>query len=253
MITIGILTYYAPKTLEYTLNSYVKAGLFELLEDIFVVIQKSSRQIEEEAVCKKFNVRYISLNTNGRMAGGFKAIYENANPNNKYIMFLENDFTIGVNKEKVVNFFKNAFYFLESGMADVIRARNRNNIINNCGYEYLRNIPPHEFVNNTHLSECIFWLDHPEILYSTKIKKVEGLIPAEELDEEWYISTSKYCNYTNQPCIYLKDFYKTEVYPYLVHGENIEDRLTDIWATKNYNCIFGYGIFDHDRCFDGHN
>lgn len=252
MISIGILSYWAPKTLEYTLNTYKNGGLFDITDDIFVVLQYSDRQEEEVEVCKKFNIRYIKSETNGRMASGFKKIYENANPKYKYILILENDFTIRISKEKLLNFFINAFYFLENNLADVVRGRNRNNIINNCGYQYLRDIPPEKFENHTHLSECIFWVNNPEILYSSNIKKINGRTIVDDLDEEWYITTAKNCNYTNQPCIYSKEFFKSEILPHLLHNENIEDRLTDLWATKDYKCVFGFGIFDHDRCLDGH-
>jgi hypothetical protein len=247
MISAGILSYYAPKTLRHTLETYKTSGFFELIDDLFVVIQKSDRQVQEIEVCNEFGLRYIALSDNGLMASGFKAIYENA----KYdlIMFLENDFCTYCSNNDIKNYITTAKYFIESGQSDIVRGRSRSNPGDpNFAYMNLRNIPPENFINNTHLSECIYWVEKPEELYSTKISKVEPKEPG----QDWYITTSRHCNWTNNPFICSKEFFKNAVYPYLEFNTNIEKMLTGIWAKANYKCIFGFGIFTHDRSFDGH-
>ena len=91
-ISVGILTYFAPKTLRHTLETYKITGFIDCIDDLFVIIQKSDRQEEEKRVCEDYNVRYILMAENGNIAWGFKAIYENAR--NDIILFLENDFII---------------------------------------------------------------------------------------------------------------------------------------------------------------
>ncbi len=247
MFSVGILSYYAPKTLRHTLETYKTSKFLNITDDIFVVIQQSSRQNDEIDVCKEFNLRYIALDDNGMMASGFKTIYENA----KYdiILFLENDFCIYSSKDEVNKYIYDALYFINSGKADIIRGRSRINPGEpNHAYINLRNIPPENFINNTHLSECMYWVENPEKIYPTKITKIES----KEDGQDWYLTTSRNCNYTNNPFICSKEFFKDAIYPYLEFGSNIEKELTPIWANNNYRCIFGYGIFTHDRSFDGH-
>jgi GT2 family glycosyltransferase len=107
MLSIGILSHYAPNTLSKTLSSY--KSLFEITDDIFAVLQYSDKQKEEEKVCEEFQIRYISLSDNGIMGSGFKAIYENAKYD--YILFLENDFEIDKNIN-VDDFINNSIHFL---------------------------------------------------------------------------------------------------------------------------------------------
>jgi hypothetical protein len=247
MISIGILSYFAPKTLRRTLETYRASGLIDITDDMFVVLQKSRRQNDEIKVCKEFKIRYIALSDNGKMGSGFKAIYENAK--HDIILFLENDFCTYCSKDDVKNYIDNACYFIESNNADIVRGRSRINPGEpNFAYIYLRNIPPTNFINNTHLSECMYWLDKPEDVYPTKISKIEPIIKG----KEWYITDSRHCNYTNNPFICSKNFFKREIYPHLEFGSNIEDKMTNIWAKSQHKCIFGFGIFTHDRTLDGH-
>ena len=68
----------------------------------------------------------------------------------------------------------------------------------------------------------------------------------------WYTSSAKSCNYTNNPYLCKRSFFKNEIYPHLFFGENIKDRLMNIWSKKDYKCVFGPGLFTHNRAYDGH-
>ncbi len=248
MLSIGILSHYAPKTLRNTLETYKKNGLFEVSDDIFAVLQMSNRQQQEIDVCNEFNIRYVALSNNGRMAWGFKEIYENAKY--EYILFLENDFCIYCDNTEVKEYIENALYFLNNGIVDIIRGRSRKNPGEpNYGYQYLRHIEPSKFIDCMHLAECSWWLTEPEKIYPTKISKINPLYG----NNDWYLTTAKSCNYSNNPYICSKSFFKHAILPYIEFGKNLEDELTPIWATKDYKCGFGYGIFTHNRSYDGHN
>jgi hypothetical protein len=246
MISIGILSHFAPKTLNHTLETYKISGLLDITDDIFCIIQKSTRQEKEIEVCKNFGIRYIAMPDNGMMASGFKAIYENA----KYelILFLENDFCTFCSIEDIKNYINNAIYYISSGKADIIRGRSRANPGKPNFALGLQTIPATEFVNHTHLSECMYWIQEPEKTYPTKISRIDPIQPG----QNWYITTTQSCNYTNNPFICSKEFFKNAIYPYLEFGSNIESKITDLWSKNEYKCIFGFGIFTHYRSFDGH-
>jgi len=246
MISFGILSFMAPKTLEHTLSTYKKSGLLNLSDDIFVVIQFSTKQNNEVEVCKKFGIRSICLPDNGRMAWGFKAIFENAR--HEHILFLENDF---VNKNSDIatkEFIENSIYFIDELNADIVRGRSRKDPGDpNYAYLNLRHIPPESFCNNTHLSECIFWVEHPEVVYPSQISKIISCAGS----SDWYSTSSRYCNYTNNPFICKKTFFKHAILPFIEFGKDLEPELTPVWSSQNYKCVFGPGLFTHERSFDG--
>jgi hypothetical protein len=244
-ISAGILSHYAPKTLANTLQTYKDSGFLDKIDDIFVVIQMSDRQKEEEEVCKKYGIRCILLPDNGQMASGFKCIYENAK--HDIILFLENDFIIK-NKDDIDNFLINAIYFLEENMCDMVRGRSRDNAGDpNYAGVIFSSLTPEQIKESIYLSERIFFDPHPDKTYPDRIT----LITPKTGDKPWYKSSSRYCNYTNNPCMYKKQFFKNEILPHLIAGENIESRMTSIWSAKDYRCVFGPGLFTHDRSFDG--
>jgi hypothetical protein len=245
MISVGILSYYAPKTLERTLQTYKDAGIFDLTDDIFAVLQQSTRQRDEKIVCETFGVRTIELPDNKKMGKGFKTIWENAKY--EHILFLENDFIINTTKDNTKLFFNNASILLNNGI-DIVRGRSRENP-GKPNYAYhLHTQPRSALVDCTHLSECIFWETNPDEVYPSRITKIDST----DGPYPWYRSLSKYCNYTNNPYICSKDFFKKAILPYTTDGSTIEDTLTDTWATKEYICAFGPGLFTHWRGYDGH-
>jgi len=246
MISVGILSHYAPKTLAHTLQSYKDAGVFEITDDVFAVLQMSDRQAAEKMVCDSFGVRAICLHDNGKMAWGFKAIYENAR--HEHILFLENDFVIHASKQDTADFFKNALQFMNVDGFDVVRGRSRKQPGDPNHAMWLSTLSRDVLKNNTHLSECIFWESEPEKAYPSRIHRIDHTAGR----QPWYTSIAKYCNYTNNPYVCSKTFFEHAVLPYIGFGNNLEYELTDLWATKHYTCVFGPGLFTHDRSFDGH-
>jgi glycosyltransferase involved in cell wall biosynthesis len=249
MLSIGILTYNAPKTLENTLNSYKQTGLLDLSDDVFVVSQMSDKQSEEKTTCDSFGVRCVLLPDNGRMAWGFKTIYENAKYEN--ILFLENDFVINANKKDVRTFYANCLYFLGVQKADIVRARSRKDPgFPNYAHINLSHIDPSEFINDKHLSECMYWVKDPEVVYPSKISRIKPFV--QNGFWKWYKTTSYSCNYTNNPYACTKTFFRNNILPYVIFDKNLEDEMNNEWRHKNFTCVFGAGLFTHDRKFDGY-
>lgn len=246
-ISAGILTHYAPDTLRYTLETYKNSGFTDIVDDLFVVIQKSEREQMEIDVCNESNVRYILMPDNGHMAWGFKAIYDNAR--NDILLFLENDFIITASKSDIYNFLYNSVYFLYDKNCDIVRGRSRTNPGEPNHALHLKNTSPLILENSSHLSEVLYWDEQPHRTYPSKISQIEPINGT----DTWYVISSKSCNYTNNPYLCKRSFFKSEIYPYLFFGENIENRLTPIWSQKDFTCVVGPGLFTHNRMYDGHN
>jgi hypothetical protein len=247
MLSIGILTWNSPKTLRNTLTTYKTSGVLDFSDDVFVVIQNSELQLDEKAVCDDFGLRSVLLPDNGKMGSGYKAIYENAK--NDYLMLLENDWVVNSDRDSVDYFFTNAIHFLKNGY-DVVRGRSRSNPgVPNGAVILFSHHPPEIMLTYfvDYLSETMYWIDDPEIAFQNHIAKIDSVIPASKQGESWYTATSKNCNHTNNPCVYKKSFYRDAILPYCVPGNTIEDQLHDIWAQQEYKCVFGFGVFTHER------
>jgi hypothetical protein len=245
-ISLGLLSYNAPDTLKHTLQTYKDSGLLDISNDIFAVLQKSDKQDEEVKVCENYKIRFIKMPDNGKMASGFKAIYENAN--NDIVVFLENDFVNYSTKQESIDFFNNSINFIKHQNIDLVRARNRKNAGEpNFGIPMFKHIPQDEFKYNVYLSECVYWIDDPELVYPDQISRIKPLIG----NDKWYSSSSKSCGWTNNAFVTSKKFFKEAVLPHLSGSENIEDSFVGIWSKQNYNCVYGPGLFTHFR-LDGH-
>ena len=253
-ISIGILSYNAPITLENTLSNYVSSGFISICTnreyDIFAVLQMSPLQNEEELVCTKYGIRFISLPDNGMMGSGFKAIYDNSL--NDYILYLENDFLID-SSINIAEFIDSAMYFIIHMNVHVIRCRSRNNPGKPTFSDELKKLNRKHSAWTILLADCAHFIKNPDIEFPNKIKLINNPIISEEYKNEhkWYLTSARYCNYTNNPCLTSKSFFKENILPYCRHGSNIEGELIDIWARKDYTCIFGPGLFTHYR-IDGH-
>lgn len=251
MLSIGILTWNSPNTLRHTLTTYKASGLLDVSDDVFIVIQNSEKQLEEKAVCNDFGLRSILLPDNGKMGSGYKAIYENAK--HEYLMFLENDWVVNSDRDSVDYFFTNAIHFLKNGY-DVVRARSRSNPgIPNGAVTLFSHNPPEIMLSHfvDYLSETMYWIDDPELTFPDNIAKIDSVIPAKTRGQSWYTASSRNCNHTNNPCIYKKSFYRDVILPYCVFGSTIEDQIQQpMWAKQDYKCVFGVGLFTHER-YDG--
>ena len=210
--------------------------------DVFVVINFSELQLEEEKVCKDFNLRYISLQTNNFMAGGFRAIFEHARY--ETILFLENDFMIGreISKEATATFIAQSIAFLKAGY-DIVRGRRRDNAgYPNYAHIYLPSLPNKIMADHEHLSETIYWMTDPEQAFPERIKRIRGITP----DEKWYAASSYSCAYTNNPYMCTKEFYRMAILPHLPTVGHIENSIIPHWRRGNHTCVFGQGLFTHN-------
>ena len=99
MISVGILSYNSPLTLKNTLMSYKHYGLLEYSDDVFCVLQPSSKINEEMSICDIFGIRYYLQESNDMMLGGMKRVFKEAK--NEFVLWTENDFRIHTVKKKV--------------------------------------------------------------------------------------------------------------------------------------------------------
>ena len=235
-LSIGILAWKNIKTLEKTLNTFLDNGLLDIVEDITIFFQEISK--EDIALAKKYNIKYIENPKNIGIANGFISLAKNASQ--EYILLLEHDWNLIENNDITYERLKSGIVLLSDGEADVVRYRHREN----PGYPHysfsfkgkeLEYYDDWHKCTSPHLLDSLHWLD-PAKQFPDKITK-KG---------EYFITTSRYGNWTNNPAIYKKQFYLDIVTPLNSDGINLEKNIAEWWPRQNFIIAHGEGLFSHN-------
>jgi len=86
-----------------------------------------------------------------------------------------------------------------------------------------------------HLLDSVHWLD-PAIEFPQFINK----------SEDMFWTTSRYGNWTNNPCLYKKQFYLDVVRPFAGEGIGLEGNISKWWAEQQYKVGHNEGLFKHN-------
>lgn len=230
-LSIGILSWNKPEILDYTLSTY--GDLLQLSDNVVILFQECDHK--DIYVAEKYNLEYIEKATNIGIGEGFLTLAKSLRYDN--ILLLENDWSIYDifnSKNSVIDEINSSIDLLQSNKADVVRLRSR--VV--PGYPlYTLQYEGRELDLSTHLLDCIHWQSDPEKLFPDKITYSDG----------YYHTTSRYGNFTNNPCMYRKQFYIDTVGPFVGKGNELEGKITQWWSEQNFKVAQGYGIFTHGR------
>lgn len=237
-ISVGILAWHSAKTLENTLNSYKKNGLFELVGDVHVLLQESRE--EEEELVKSFGLPFLPLIKNIGIGYGFLALSECAKE--RFFLPLEHDWELIEDIETTRQRLLSGLEMLERGYK-VVRYRHRKNygepLFSRPAYEgrELSHFDANSGLTSPHLMDCIHWIEEPEKRFPDKIQK-EG---------EYFVTNSRWSNWTNNPCLMQKSFYQTVVRRFINPDDLLlEPSLAKWWPLKQYPIAWGEGLFRHN-------
>ena len=65
-------------------------------------------------------------------------------------------------------------------------------------------------------------------------------------ENNMWILESKYANYTENPCIYSREWYIKNLYEYnKISNRGAEVNVQNFWEKQNFNVGLGEGIFTH--------
>jgi glycosyltransferase involved in cell wall biosynthesis len=236
-LTLGILTYNAPKTLKRTLENIFTKNVNTLFNQILVYVNPSSVTKETEDVIKQFNIESHIADSNKWIAAGFKYLVENCSSDN--ILLLEDDFFIIEDDfNKINDILKTGTDLIHRKVADVARLRSRKSPGNPL---YSRWLSGQEHKCMTHLGECTHWRENPHKDFPEHCEMINE-------SPVWYKFKSENANFTNNPCIWRKEFYKEHIIPkFCIDNTDIETAATSWWTSQEFSVITGDGLFCHDR------
>ena len=236
-ISVGILSWQSKHTLLNTLFSYKKNNLFDIVEDVTIFFNEISEN--DKIITDIFDVSCLGSFRNLGIGKGYFELAKNAKCEN--ILLLEHDWELIENKEIIFNRLKQGINLLNSEISTV-RFRHRNNpgypLWSKYAYEgkELEHYDPVIDLISPHLLDTLHWKENPHELYPDKIQK----------QNEHYLTTSRWANFTNNPCLYKKDFYLQVVDNFKGEFDLLENNISYWWARQNFKVAQGEGLFTHN-------
>jgi hypothetical protein len=234
-ISIGILSWHSGQVLVDTLTTYHNNGLFDIVNDVTILFQEVNQQ--DVQIATHFGLDFIGLQKNIGIGQGFIKLTENAKSD--YVLVLEHDWNLIEDKETTHTILSKSISALQTEL-DVVRLRHRKNPGNpHFSFRYrgkeLTYYDDEIGCQSPHLLDSLHWLD-PSIKFPEYIKK----------SEDMFWTTSRYGNWTNNPCLYKKEFYLDTVKPFAGEGIALEGNIGKWWAQQQYKVGHGEGLFMHN-------
>jgi hypothetical protein len=234
---IAILTYNKPNTLENTLNSYSKYGFLEICSEKIILLQGNNDK--EREIALKYGFSIYSTDENIGIGKGNNLLVSKLT--SKYFIILQNDFCL---IDDFKNEITNGIDLLEKNVIDCYRLRHLQNPGIPCYGAYRI---PGETIGETHSSEVLYYdfIKEPELRFPHMFEKYKIN------ENNIYIISSKYCNYTENPCMYNRQWYIDTFYSLNdVNGTDAEVNVQGFWEKNNFKIGMGNGLFTHNdqRC-----
>lgn len=240
-ISIGILGWNSNNSsLPNTLFSYLRNEFFDVTDDITIFFQELKE--EDKKLAKYFNLNYIGDSKNVGIAKAFNALVNNAKHEN--FLILEHDWYLQENAETVFKRIKSSIKLLDEGYDCIkMRSMTRPGFTDFSVIRYLDN--PLEYFDEE------LQLPYPHLLDACHVyKDIHKMYP--EMIEQiydgdcmYYTSSSRYGNYTNNPCIYKTKFFKEILARFLGDTDSLEGLISRWWAHQNYKVAHSEGLFTH--------
>jgi len=233
-ISIGILAWKSGQTLVNTLHSYFEREFLHQINDVCILFQEVSEQ--DKNIAEHFGIPYIGMEENIGIGQGFIKLTEQAKTDN--VLILEHDWKLIEDKEITRVRLKSGVDMLNKGYS-CIRYRHRANPGHpHFSFQYQgRELDYYDKeleATSPHLLDSVHWTN-PAEKFGDKIQK-EG---------EYFVSTSRWGNWTNNPCLYKKDFYLETVKQFAGEGIALEGNISKWWAQQTYKVAHGEGLFSH--------
>ena len=243
-ICLGIVAYQGVKTLDNTLASYNRVGLFDIVEATYILFQQIDSP-ERRAWAGDVVARYPSLRPMYEKTNtGFKSFMEllKACDTSQMVMILEEDFQVSdtMDVADVRRQFQNAAWLLQHGGVDAVRMRHRKNP-GSPNWSHITWKTTGK-ISKTHLISHVFWDDHAE----DHVPEITVCRP----NPKTWCASSAHAHYTNNPTVYRREFAK-QFYAAIPPDKQtfgaFEPWMTHYWSKQNYTVAYSDAVFTHNR------
>jgi hypothetical protein len=224
MMTIGVLSWGAHRTLINTLKSYQALGIDKVDDERIIFFQEISAT--DRDIAKKYGWHAYGATINIGIAQAYRELVNLASGD--LFLFLENDWVALEGPQQLYE----AGELLRNRVIDVARLRHRQYPGDPL---YTRQFEGYEERQLTHLLDSIHWTD-PAQKWPEKVT----------WDGGWYFTSSMYANWTNNPTMFRTEWLKDYIVPRL-GNKDIEVDIQEWWENQTFNVAQGAGIFTHKR------
>ena len=234
-ISIGILSWHSGQVLVDTLTTYHNNGLFDMVNDVTILFQEvTAHDIE---ISSHFGIDCIGLHNNIGIGKAFIKLTENAQTEN--ILVLEHDWNLIEDQKTTYDRLQSGLELLDSSV-DVVRYRHRQQPGNpHFSFQYqgreLEYYDSEIECTSPHLLDSVHWCN-PKESFSEYIGQIG----------EYFLASSRYGNWTNNPCLYKKQFYLDIVKQFAGDGIALEGNISKWWAQQEFGVAHGEGLFKHN-------
>tara|TARA_Y100000114_G_C11743746_1_gene320461 strand:+ start:487 stop:1242 length:756 start_codon:yes stop_codon:yes gene_type:complete len=235
-LSIGILAWRSGQTLVNTLATYHSNGLFNLVDDIYILFQEFSET--DKQIAEHFNIPYLPEKDNIGIGMGLLKLAQHAKTDN--FLLLEHDWKLIENQNILYDRLKSGINLLDQDFS-CIRYRHRKDPGHpHFSFKYqgreLEYYDDYYKMKSPHLLDSVHWCN-PSEKFPEYIQK-EG---------EYFTSTSRWGNWTNNPCLFKTQFYIDLVSKFIDTNNQItsEGEVAIYWAQQTYKVAHGEGLFKH--------
>jgi len=233
-LSIGILSWKSGQTLVNSLTTYFERQFLHQVNDVCILFQEVSEQ--DKQIANHFGIPYIGLERNVGIGEGFIRLTEQAQTDN--VMVLEHDWKLIEDKQTTIDRLKSGLELLDRGYSCVRYRHRKEPGYPHSSFKYQgRELDYYDEeieCTSPHLLDSVHWTD-PAEQFPQHIGK----------DGEYFTTTSRYGNWTNNPCLYKKDFYLETVKQFAGTGIALEGNISRWWAKQTYKVAHGEGLFKH--------
>jgi hypothetical protein len=274
-VGVGILSWKSHKTLEKSLESYEKVGFKELFDEVKIIFQEISE--EDKLLAQKYGYDYVGTEKNLGIQNGHKLIHDNLSTD--YVLVLENDNPIIVDRKTLEERLSQSIKHLENGNIDVMRLRHRWNFGEGFSLEKYTEYYEVQKLHEKYSAEAIKSNIVSPIIKAIKRflrpekairiagyslyfeKEPEKVFPLyiKEIDKEFYSVDSSILTWTNQSAFLKRKFYGELLdYAYSNPSSRTANKFPDLekplnskwWRDQNYKIGVSEGLFTHNRFDD---
>lgn len=233
-LDIIILGWGSSQKIRKSLLTYKENGLLDYVNKVIIYFQEVS--IDDFNLAKEFDIEFIGDNKNSGIGKAFNVAAKICE--STYILPLEHDWLLIENSQKTKEILKQAIEIVEKG-STCVKLRHRKNPGDPLCSESVMWKELESFDNECdcfghHLLESVHWSD-PDIRFPDKIKKVGN----------WYFTKSCWANFTNNPCIWNREFYINEIGNFSGNGIDLEGKIAKWWVNQDFTIAQGEGLFSH--------
>jgi hypothetical protein len=189
-------------------------------------------------IARHFGLDFIGLQKNIGIGQAFIRLTENAQTDN--VLVLEHDWNLIENSETTYERLQDGIYLLDECPLNAIRYRHRKDPGNpHFSFQYkgreLTYYDDWHEVTSPHLLDSIHWCES-DVEFPEQIKK----------DDDMFWTTSRYGNWTNNPCLYKKEFYLNVIEPFMGEGIDLERKIAYWWPRQDFKVGHNEGLFKHN-------